>query len=123
MRMDEREFHTAWIEGTGPLQSRGAAASLFPWWSFTKAVLAMCVLRLRDQGRVDIHAPLPGKRYTPHQLLQHRAGVPDYGRLRRYHAAVARGDVPWTRQELLEAVQGDRLDFAPGSGAWISTRP
>ena len=38
---------------------------------------------------------LPAERYTLRQLLQHRAGVPDYGSLDAYHDAVARGRSPW----------------------------
>src|SRR5262249_49461590 len=50
------------------------------------------------------------------QLLQHRAGVPNYGSLPEYHEAVARRDAAWSRERLLEAVGGDRLDFSPGTG-------
>jgi CubicO group peptidase (beta-lactamase class C family) len=114
--MHEREFHSAWAVGDDPLRTSGAASALFPWWSFTKTVLGVCVLRLWEQARLELHERLPGQPFTPHHLLQNRAGVPNYGHLPAYHGAVARGDTPWSRQELLDRVQADRLDFEPGTG-------
>jgi CubicO group peptidase (beta-lactamase class C family) len=49
-------------------------------------------------------------------LLQHRAGLPDYGSLAAYHEAVAAGKTPWPVAELLERVQADTLVFEPGQG-------
>jgi CubicO group peptidase (beta-lactamase class C family) len=42
--------------------------------------------------------------------------VPNYGGLAAYHEAVAAGDPPWTAEELLQRVDAERLDFAPGTG-------
>lgn len=109
-------FHSAWITADGETGTTGAASALFPWWSFTKTALAICALRLVEDGLMTLDAPCPGKPYTLRQLLQHRAGVPNYGRLQSYHDAVARGDAPWPREKLLAAVDADRLDFAPGAG-------
>ena len=72
-----------------------------PWWSFTKTVLAAAALVLVDAGRLTLDTPLAGQRYTLRQLLQHRAGVPDYGSLADYHDAVASGRF---------AVAGQRID-------------
>ncbi len=47
---------------------------------------------------------------------QHTAGVPDYGGLRDYHEAVARGDAPWGEERLLTRVDAERLLFPPGQG-------
>jgi D-alanyl-D-alanine carboxypeptidase len=47
--------------------------------------------------------------------LQHTAGLPDYGRLPEYHAAVAAGEEPWTEEELLRRVGPAELLFAPGT--------
>lgn len=94
----------------------GSAAALFPWWSFSKTVLAICALRLAEERLIGLDSRLPGKPFTLRQLLQHRAGVPDYGPLPAYHDAVARGDSPWSRAKLMEEVQADRLDFEPGAG-------
>lgn len=94
----------------------GSRSSLFPWWSFTKTVLAMCTLRLVEENLLSLDALRPGKPYTLRQLLQHRAGVPNYDALKAYHEAVARSDTPWSREYLLDAVGRDRLDFPPGNG-------
>jgi CubicO group peptidase (beta-lactamase class C family) len=91
--------------------------ALFPWWSFTKTVLAVAALRLVEAGRLDLDAPRPERPYTLRQLLTHRAGVPNYGKLDAYHAAVARGEDAWSRERLLQVVDADRLDFEPGT-AW-----
>jgi len=115
--MQERAFHSAWIVGDAPVRVAGEAAAVLPWWSFTKTVLAVAAMRLVEQGRLDLDAPRPGKPYTLRQLLAHRAGVPNYGRLAAYHQAVARGDDAWSRERLLAAVDADRLDFEPGT-AW-----
>ena len=98
------------------LTSESRPAARFPWWSFTKTVLASCVLRLVAEGRLQLDDLLPGHSYTLRQLLQHRAGVPEYGKLKAYHEAVARRDDPWPIDELLERVGADDLDFAPGTG-------
>jgi CubicO group peptidase (beta-lactamase class C family) len=87
-----------------------------PWWSFTKTALAAACLRLVAQGALRLDAPIEGRPYTLRHLLQHRSGVPDYGGLPAYHAAVARGDAPWSVAELLDRVEADRLMFRPGQG-------
>jgi CubicO group peptidase (beta-lactamase class C family) len=88
-----------------------------PWWSFTKTLLAAAALVLVDSGRLALDAPLAGRRSTLRQLLQHRAGIPDYCALAVYHAAVARGDHPWPVAELLERVSVLRT-FEPGT-VWL----
>jgi CubicO group peptidase (beta-lactamase class C family) len=114
--MRARSFHSAWLTGDGPARTAGDAAAIFPWWSFTKSVLAFAAMRLVETGRLELDAPRPGKPYTLRQLLTHRAGVPNYGQLDAYHEAVARGDDAWPRERLLKAVHADRLDFEPGAG-------
>jgi len=111
-----REFHFAWVTASGASGTAGAAIHIFPWWSFSKTALAICALRLVEDGALKLDALRPGQPFTLRQLLQHRAGVPNYGGLRSYHDAVARGDAPWPREKLLEAVGANRLDFAPGQG-------
>jgi CubicO group peptidase (beta-lactamase class C family) len=111
-----RAFHSAWIGADGTVHTEGEAEAIFPWWSFTKTVIAVAALRLAEQGRLDLDALRPGKPYSLRQLLSNRAGVPNYGRLAAYHEAVARGDDAWSREQLLKAVDIDRLDFAPGQG-------
>ncbi len=86
------------------------------WWSFTKTAVAAAALALVDQGKLALDAPIAGKPYTLRHLLQHRAGVPNYGGLAEYHAAVDRGDPPWSPDELYRRVNADTLDFPPGQG-------
>jgi CubicO group peptidase (beta-lactamase class C family) len=114
--MEMVAFHSAWI-ADGEATGTGATLELFPWWSFTKTILAFAALRLVEAGKLDLDAPRPHRPYTLRQLLLHRAGVPNYGSLEAYHEAVARGEDAWPRDRLLEAVSADRLDFQPGS-AW-----
>jgi CubicO group peptidase (beta-lactamase class C family) len=115
--MGEHAYHAAWLTSDAPLRATGSAFAIFPWWSFTKTVLAVAAMRLVEAGKLDLDAPLPGKPYTLRQLLTHRSGAPNYGKLDAYHEAVARGEDAWSRERLLEAVHADRLDFEPGT-AW-----
>lgn len=114
--MTRRELHSAWIRADGSTGYAGVCRSLFPWWSFTKTVLSICTLRLAEDNLLNLDALRPNAPYTLRQLLQHRAGVPNYGSLKAYHEAVARKDTPWSRERLLDAVGRDRLDFPPGTG-------
>ncbi len=85
-----------------------------PWWSFTKTVLAAAALSLVERKELDLAQRITGEPYTLRQLLQHTAGLPDYGGLREYHAAVSSGDKPWPRELLLERVKANQLLFEPG---------
>jgi len=113
--MNDPIVYAAKIDAGGALISDDSRGQLFPWWSLSKTVLAACVLELVARGAWALDGPLPGRRWTLRQLLQHRAGVPNYGRLAAYHEAVARGGEPWTVDDLLERV-GTELDFSPGAG-------
>lgn len=115
--MHQRSFHSAWVLEDEPPTGAGAALDTFPWWSFTKTVLAVAALRLVEAGQLELDELRPGKPFTLRQLLLHRAGVPNYGRLTAYHEAVARGEDAWTRERLLEAAGADNLVFEPGT-AW-----
>ncbi len=108
-------FITAVIDATERSVDR-AQQSCVPWWSFTKTALATAALRLVAQERLRLDDPFDGRPYTLRQLLQHRAGVPDYGSLASYHAAIQHGEKPWDADELLDRVRADRLDFEPGHG-------
>jgi D-alanyl-D-alanine carboxypeptidase len=88
-----------------------------PWWSYTKTVLAAAALVLVDAGKLALDDPLPGRAYTLRQLLQHRAGVPDYGGWKQYHDAVAAGGPPWSVEELFDRARILRA-FAPES-TWL----
>jgi CubicO group peptidase (beta-lactamase class C family) len=95
----------------------GLAADV-PWWSFTKTVIAAAALALVRDGRLTLDAILPGRSCTLRQLLQHRAGLSDYGRLAAYHDAVARRQDAWSAGDLLERADADTLVYPPGEG-WL----
>jgi len=78
-------------------------------------VIAAAVLRLAEDGVLDLDAVDPDAGYSLRQLLQHTAGLPDYGGLADYHAAVAAGDEPWSAGDLRDRI-GDRRPFRPGEG-------
>jgi hypothetical protein len=93
-----------------------ATREAVPWWSYTKLVLAFGALTLAAQRRIALDAPLQGRPFSLRQLLQHRAGLPDYGDAPDYSRAVSQGDEPWDEATLLERVHADRLMFEPGQG-------
>jgi CubicO group peptidase (beta-lactamase class C family) len=108
---------TAVVSG-GKLRAASPDARPVPWWSFTKTVLAAAALMLVARGRLSLDAEIPARGYTLRQLLQHTAGVPNYGGLAAYHEAVARGDAPWSEAELIRRAGADDLLFRPGDG-WM----
>jgi len=114
--MNSQFIHRAKIEGSRKPVLNDSPALLFPWWSVTKTVIATCALQLIAQGRLTLDQALPGHPYTLGQLLQHRAGVPDYGKLAAFHETVRRGDQAWTVDDLLERVDVEKRDFDPGEG-------
>lgn len=87
-----------------------------PWWSFTKTVIAATALTLVRDGALALDDQIAGRRFTLRQLLQHRAGVTNYGRLADYHEAVARRADAWPAEELLARCDSDRLIYPPGEG-------
>ena len=95
--------------------SNGDAADV-PWWSFSKTVIAAAALALVRDGRLALDEPLPDRPYTLRQLLQHRAGLTEYGRLPAYHEAVARNEDAWPADEMLARTVADRLVYEPGKG-------
>jgi D-alanyl-D-alanine carboxypeptidase len=109
--MNRNDLPCAIGRGSGPIE--GESAALFPWWSITKSVLAAAVLRLADQGRLSLDDSYNRRPFTIRQLLQHTAGLSNYGGP-PYRAAVAAGDPVWPVAELLARVDAERLIFSPG---------
>ncbi|WP_413993397.1 serine hydrolase domain-containing protein [Labrys okinawensis] len=103
------------IGNDGEADATGVTDSI-PWWSFTKTALAVALLRLSERGKINLDEPVEGKPFTPTQLLRHEAGLPDYGSLPAYHADVEAGRPPWSVDDLLNAVEADRLRYEPGQG-------
>ncbi len=113
--MGDRVIYRAKIEkGSGVVQDDGPGL-VFPWWSFTKVVLSTAALLLVARGRLTLDDALPGRLYTLRHLLQHRSGLPEYGKLATYHEAVERGADPWTVEELLDRVGRENFEYAPGA--------
>jgi CubicO group peptidase (beta-lactamase class C family) len=88
---------------------------LVPWWSFSKTILAAAALSLVDHRKLHLDGSISGAPYTLRHLLQHTAGLPDYGPLPEYEQAVAAGEPPWSTAELLRRVNATTLMFAPGT--------
>jgi CubicO group peptidase (beta-lactamase class C family) len=105
----------AFIDEAGDATLSGCVDPV-PWWSFTKTVLAIAVLRLVESGSLDLDAPIDGARYGLRHLLRHEAGLPDYVSSQRYQADVAAGGTPWPVERLLDEVAADRLRYEPGTG-------
>lgn len=114
--MQATSIHSFWISTDGSHGTRGDASFLFPYWSFTKAVVAVCALKLRERGKVELDARLDGEHYTLRQLLNHTAGLPDYSTLATYPKAVAADEEPWPRGKLLSEALAQGALFAPGEG-------
>ena len=113
--MPETEFHAYWIAG-GSKGEIGDFTARFPYWSFTKTVIAICALKLCENGMIDLDARLDDETYTLRQLLNHTAGLADYCALPEYRRDVAADEKPWPREELLGAVLAKGPLFAPGEG-------
>jgi D-alanyl-D-alanine carboxypeptidase len=109
--MEQSDLPHAIGRGSGSIQ--GESDALFPWWSITKSVLAAAALRLVDQGQFSLDDFYNHRPYTIRQLLQHTAGLSNYGG-EPYRLAVAAGDPVWPVAELLARVNAERLIFSPG---------
>lgn len=114
--MQATSIHSFWVSTGGDEGARGDASLLFPYWSFTKAVIAICALKLYERGKVELDTRLDGERYTLRQLLNHTAGLPDYSTLASYSKAVAADEEPWPPDKLLSEALAQGALFAPGEG-------
>ncbi|MEZ5763480.1 MAG: serine hydrolase domain-containing protein [Xanthobacteraceae bacterium] len=100
----------------GRVVQRDGCEQIVPWWSFTKTVLAAAALALVRDGRLHLDDRVQGRSFTLRQLLQHRAGVANYGGLAAYHRAVDNDEEPWSVPDLLRKADAGELLFAPGEG-------
>ncbi|QND74633.1 serine hydrolase domain-containing protein [Tardiphaga robiniae] len=89
-----------------------------PWWSFTKTLIAATALTMVRDGQLRLDDALPGESFTLRQLLQHRAGLADYGSVTAYHAAVAAGEDAWPVDQLLHSVSALHAGIEPGHFAY-----
>jgi D-alanyl-D-alanine carboxypeptidase len=92
-------------------------------FSITKTLTALCLLRLYEQGRLELDRPLSDYRpelplppaLTLTEVLRHRGGLRDYGHLEAYQRDVReRPSLPWSDEQFL-SIAGKPLLFAPGS--------
>ncbi|WP_343069783.1 serine hydrolase domain-containing protein [Paracoccus amoyensis] len=97
------ELHASVLTTNGSAAS-GPPDARFPYWSFTKTIIAICAMKLMQAGRLDLDATLPDQSFSMWELLRHDARLPDYGQLPDYHRAVAGGGLPWTAQDMLDRV-------------------
>jgi D-alanyl-D-alanine carboxypeptidase len=100
-------------------------------YSITKTLTAALILQLCEAGAITLDDRLA--RWFPRidradcitirQLLNHTAGVPDYGPLRAYHESVkATPESPWSFERFGEETFDRGLSFAPGHG-WAYSNP
>ncbi|WP_010141619.1 serine hydrolase, partial [Oceanicola sp. S124] len=53
-------LHSVWLSAGGGGGHSGDPGLVFPWWSFTKTVIAVCALRAAERGRLDLDAVQQG---------------------------------------------------------------
>jgi D-alanyl-D-alanine carboxypeptidase len=100
-------------------------------YSITKTFIAALVLGLCEEGRLRLEDPLArwfpriarAEHITIRQLLNHTAGIPDYGSNAAYHESVrSLPSVPWSFERFAAETFGKGLAFEPGDG-WLYSNP
>jgi CubicO group peptidase (beta-lactamase class C family) len=100
-------------------------------YSITKTFTAVLILQLRDEQRLTLDDRLArwfpridrSDRISLGQLLNHTAGIPDYGWLDSYHDAVrAAPSSPWSFERFAAETFEKGLLFDPGS-SWAYSNP
>ena len=98
------------------------AESSFRIGSLTKQFTAAMVMKLVEEGKLRLDAPLseylpdysgPGRRVTLHQLLNHTSGIPSYTGMGAKFWDVSRLDL--THAQMIDLFGRDSLQFEPGS--------
>jgi CubicO group peptidase (beta-lactamase class C family) len=97
------------------------ATTRFRIASLSKQFTATLVLRLHEQGRLNIDdgicnyieaCPPAWAQITIRHLLSHSSGIPDYTEFRNFDATQA---IPTTREELIARFRDNPLLFTPGN--------
>lgn len=97
--------------------------------SIAKTYMAVAILKLYEQGKIDLQAPIAQylpKKYHPYlpnvsmvtvyMLLNHTSGLPEYNFQPAYVSKLlAHPDYLFTSEEYLGFIKGKPLDFKPGS--------
>ncbi|MNX02220.1 Penicillin-binding protein 4* [compost metagenome] len=109
--------------GLGALAAQPDAT--FYAYSVTKTVLATLALQLAEAGRLELDSPirtwlpaLPVRTpMTLRQVLNHTAGLPDYGGMPSYRQAVqSTPETAWEPSRFMELLSDATLLFPPGQG-------
>jgi D-alanyl-D-alanine carboxypeptidase len=125
VRGNPPELCAAWLPESAP---REPVCLIY---SITKTITAALALALQEEGHLSLADPLarwfpeiPGsERIALRALLNHTAGVPDYGGLEAYHAAVRRKPAePWSFEDFADHTWRRGLRFEPGTG-WAYSSP
>lgn len=94
-------------------------------YSVTKSLIAALIMQLAEQGAVALDTPVQtylADVSLPHavtlrHLLNHTGGLPDYGGLAAYTAALkADPTTPWSDADFLTTTLARGVLFAPGEG-------
>jgi D-alanyl-D-alanine carboxypeptidase len=100
-------------------------------YSITKTFTASLILQLCEEGRLDLDDPLAkwfpridrAARISLRQMLNHTAGIPDYGGLPAYRDSVRSApSAPWSFERFAAETFEKGLMFAPGQG-WAYSNP
>lgn len=96
--------------------------SMFRMGSITKQFTAAAIMRLVEQGKLELDDPITkhlpaynvqGRKITIRHLLTHTSGIKSYTELKRI--MVDEPEREFTRQEMLDMVQNEPLAFEPGA--------
>ncbi|MFL5562677.1 MAG: serine hydrolase domain-containing protein [Gemmatimonadaceae bacterium] len=110
---------------------RLAQEPAFLAYSITKTFTATLILALCEEGRLSLDDRLVrwfprvahADRISLRQLLDHTAGIPDYGGLASYHESVrASPSTPWSFDRFAAETFEKGLLFEPGHG-WSYSNP
>ena len=97
--------------------------------SVSKTYMAVGILKLYEQGKIDFQAPMTnylpekyaryitnGNRVTIQMLLNHTSGIPEYNFQPDYVATLLQHpDYKFEPEDYLRYIEGKPLDFEPGS--------
>lgn len=100
-------------------------------YSITKTFTAALILELCEHSQLRLEDPLAtwypailhADRISLRHLLNHTAGIPDYGVIRAYHEAVKSSpSAPWSFERFAAETFDKGLVFEPGQG-WAYSNP
>lgn len=118
------EPETVWVP-------EAANEPVFLAYSITKTFTASLVLVLCEEKRLHLDDSLAkwfpriahADRITLRALLNHTAGIPDYGGMRSYHYDLRTSpETPWTLARFAAETFEKGLEFEPGQG-WAYSNP